>query len=116
MSLAPELIEPPVLGADDIVDEYQSRQRRYQDSDAFYDRLLAYYRGDEKGSGGLPILSANAQGRPLLRPVGESINSRRTYSSQRLAPIVDDYASLMGRMPTTRVEPPDPSPQGEKRA
>src|SRR2546430_7519338 len=51
-----------------------------------------------------------------MRPVGESINSKRTYSARRLAPVVDDYSALMGRLPTSRVEPPDPSPQGEAKA
>lgn len=117
MALAPELASLSTLDVDDIIDEYKRRIERYRDRDEFYDRLTAYYYGnDSHGSGGLPILAANSQGRPLLRPVGESITARRTYSSQRLSPIVDDYSSLVGRMPSVRVEVPDPSEQGEKRA
>lgn len=115
MSLAPELVEPPVMSVDDIIDEFKKRRQRYQDRDEFYDRLLAYY-NNARDENGLPVLSANSQGRPLLRPIGESIYKPRAYSSQRLSPIVDDYSALLGRMPTVRVEPPDPSVQGEKRA
>lgn len=116
MSIAPEIADPPVLSPDDILDDYKRRLQLYADRDEWYAKLQDYYYGGSKGEGGLPILSSNAQGRPLLRPVGESIHARRTYSSQRLSPIVDDYASLVGRMPTVRVEPPDASEQGEQKA
>lgn len=116
MPIQPELAKTPTLSTAEIVDEFEARKRRFADRDAWYERLLNYYNGQSKSEGGLPILAANSQGRPLLRPVGESINARRTYSSQRLAPVVDDYSALLGRMPTARVEPPDPSPQGEARA
>ena len=116
MALAPFLSQPKVLSKDDILDEYKHRLEQYSPRDASYDTLDRYYRGTNNGSGTLPILIANAQGRPLLRPVGESINVQRTYSSRRLSPVVDDYSALMGRLPTTRVEPPDPSEQGEEKA
>lgn len=109
-------IKAPILSTQDILDEYEYRKRRFADRDMHYVRLLDYYQGRNNGEGGLPILTMNAQGRPLMRPVGESISAKRTYSSQRLAPVVDDYAALMGRMPTARVEAPDPSPQGEQKA
>src|SRR5689334_1895288 len=96
-----------VLDSHQILDEWERRKKKYMDRDEWYDMLLSYYRGGSTPEGSLPILAANAQGRPLLRPIGESINSRRVYSSQRLKPIVDDYAALMGRMPSSRVEPPD---------
>src|SRR5215472_13458654 len=100
-----------------ILDELQRRQDKYAERDAWYELLTQYYyRHNAKMGEGLPILAANAQGRPLLRQVGETMVGDRTYSTQRLAPIVDDYSSLMGRMPTSRVEPPEPSPQGEARA
>lgn len=116
MPIQPSLDRSPILSTAELMDEFEKRKRRYQDRDSWYERLTSYYYGRSEQTGGLPILAANAQGRPLLRPVGESINARRTYSSQRLAPVVDDYAALLGRMPTSRVEPPDPSPQGEGKA
>jgi hypothetical protein len=115
MAVAPVMAKPRTIGLEEIIDEYNYRRELFQDRDAAYETLNRYYRGDNNGKGVLPILSANAQGRPLLRPIGESINVQRTYSSQRLAPVVDDYSALMGRMPTTRVEPPDDSEQGEQR-
>lgn len=105
-----------VLDSNQILDEWERRKKKYEDRDSWYDMLLSYYRGGNNSTGGLPILHMNAQGRPLLRPIGESITQRRVYSSQRLKPIVDDYSALMGRMPSSRVEPPDTSPQGEEKA
>lgn len=105
-----------VLDSNQILDEWERRKKKYIDRDDWYDMLSTYYRGGSTPEGGLPVLAMNAQGRPLLRPIGESINQKRVYSSQRLKPIVDDYSALMGRMPSSRVEPPDTSPQGEEKA
>lgn len=106
------------LGVSKIQDAAEKRLQLYQDRDAWYDKLLRYYFGDQQeGKTYSPtILPANAQGRPLLRQVGESINVNRAYNSHRLAPIVDDYAGLLGRMPNSRVDPPDQSQQGEAKA
>lgn len=116
MALALYVSKPKVLSVDAIIEEYEYRREQFEPRDALYETYLQYYRGGNDGKPGLPILAANAQGRPLLRPIGESINRQRTYSSHRLSPVVDDYSALMGRMPTTRVEPPDTSEQGEQRA
>lgn len=116
MPIQPDTSRTSVLSTAELVDEFGRRKQMFNDRDLWYDRLLNYYYGKVSQEGGLPILAANSQGRPLLRPVGESINARRIYSSQRLAPVVDDYSALLGRMPTARAEQPDPSPQGEAKA
>ena len=108
--------KPKVLSVEDILDEYEYRREQFEPRDALYETYLQYYRDGSNGRTGLPILAVNAQGRPLLRPIGENIHRQRTYSSRRLSPVVDDYSALMGRMPTTRAEPPDNSEQGEQRA
>jgi hypothetical protein len=107
-----------VLDAYQILDLVEERLKIFQDRNAWYDKLMRYYDGKSYGSGAFEpeIMSSNSQGRPLLRQVGESINTNRTYSSQRLAPIVDDYAGLLGRMPTVRVDAPTPDEDGEGRA
>lgn len=98
-----------------ILKEWDKRKKRYETRDEWYDKLLTYAVGDGVQEG-IPILAMNSQGRPLLRPVGENpLNRQQQYSSQRLPPIVDDYAALLGRMPSSRVEPPDESEQGEKK-
>ena len=114
---------PPVrrYGVNDILDAAEKRLQLFADRNEWYDRLLKYYYGKQPQgktySLSSPIvLPSNSQGRPLLRQVGESISTDRTYTSQRLAPIVDDYAALLGRMPTSRADPPDSSPQGAARA
>jgi len=113
--VATQVEAPLYLDRWDILGEWEKRKKKYGDRDAWYTMLSSYYASgayeDE-----LPILAANAQGRPLLRPVGESVNRPRTYSSRRLTPIVDDYAALVGRMPTVRVEPPDDSEPAEQKA
>ena len=113
MALSVYQTKPKVLTVDAIIDENEYRRQMFEERDATYEMYMQYYRGGNDGRGGLPILAANPQGRPLLRPIGESIHRQRTYSSKRLSPVVDDYSALMGRLPTTRVEPPDNSEQGE---
>lgn len=110
----------PTLSPGQIVDLAKQRHRAYADRDAWYDKLNGYYFGQESGVGRAydpPILAMNSQGRPLLRPfeVGGSIESKRSYSSKRLAPIIDDYMALKGKMPSSRVVPPSGA-QGEERA
>lgn len=108
-----------LVGAREIVKMREERVRKYASRDRAYDTYMKYYFGRQNQSGSssdLPVLSSNSQGRPLLRQVGEVIGVNKTYSSQRLAPIIDDYAALLGRMPNSRVEPPDSSDQGEAKA
>lgn len=107
-------IEPvfsPVLNALEIVELLDTRKRAYAERDAMYETFNRYYRGKQQSPGQPSVLGANSQGRPLLR-VGEAATRDRVYSSQRLAPIVDDKQALLGRLPSTRVEPKDQSPEG----
>lgn len=100
----------PTLDPYEIVELCDNRRRDYAERDRKYETYNAYYRGKSQSSGP-SVLGANSQGRPLMR-VGEAMNRERVYSSQRLAPIVDDKQALLGRMPATRVEPKDQSPEG----
>ena len=99
-----------VLDAYEILEILDQRKKDYAYRDQAYELYQRYYRGKQSAGTG-SVLGANSQGRPLLR-VGEAMMRDRTYSSQRLAPIVDDAQALLGRMPSIRVEPPDPSPAG----
>jgi hypothetical protein len=118
-AIAPQA-SSPALSPGQIVALAQARQREYAWRDSWYDRLRGYYFDAGSGAGrgyDPPILAMNSQGRPLLRPfeVGGSIESKRSYSSKRLAPIIDDYMAIKGKMPATRVPPPK-GEQGEEKA
>lgn len=122
MAIAEPLVPSRVLSIATILEEFQDRLERAGGLNAWYAKLAEYYdpRGVRNlgGQSGPSVLAMNSQGRPLLRQVGEAIDVQRTYSSHRLSPIVDDFASLIGRLPTTRVDNLDPeqSPQGEEKA
>lgn len=110
----------PLLSPAQIVALAHERQRSYGWRDSWYDRLRGYYFGQDSSAGrnyDPPILAMNSQGRPLMRPfeVGGSIESKRSYSSMRLAPIIDDYMAIKGKMPSSRVPPPK-GEQGEEKA
>jgi len=107
-------LQVDTLGPYEILDLLDQRQQDYAYRDQAYELYQRYYRGKQAAGSPSSVLGANSQGRPLLR-VGEAMMRDRTYSSQRLAPIVDDAQALLGRMPSTRVEPPDPSPAGLER-
>lgn len=102
---------PKTLGPRQIVELAERRKAAFGVRDEAYNVYLNYYRG-KQAAGGPSVMAANSQGRPLLRVVGESMRQQRAYSSQRLAPIVDDAQALLGRMPASRVEPPDQEPSG----
>ena len=104
-----------------ILELAEQRLKVYARRNDAYDNYLNYYFGHPRGDGSggrTGVIAMNSQGRPLLRDVelGNSMNANRAYTSQRLAPIVDDYAALLGRMPTSRVEAPDSSQQGQAKA
>jgi hypothetical protein len=101
----------PVLDPIEILELWDDRRRAYGERDSLYEIFNRYYRGKSQSAGSPSVQGANSQGRPLLR-VGESVNRERVFSSQRLAPIIDDKQALLGRMPATRVEPKDQSPEG----
>jgi len=107
-----ELINPnAALGPYEILEILDQRKVDFAPRDRAYEMYNNYYRGKSQSVGSPSVLGANSQGRPLLR-VGESMNRERVYSSQRLAPIVDDKQALLGRMPASRVEPKDQSAEG----
>lgn len=94
----------------EIIELREERKRDYAVRDELYETYQRYYRGKQQGQAP-SVLGANAQGRPLLR-ANEGSGKERSYSSQRLAPIIDDNQALLGRMPASRVEPPEQSEQG----
>src|SRR5438309_9896348 len=100
-----------VISPDEIIDLLAERQRQYKVRDGLYELFNTYYRGQQGMKGKPSVMAANSQGRPLMR-VGEQATKERVFTSQRLAPIVDDNQALLGRMPATRVEPPDQSQPG----
>jgi hypothetical protein len=106
----------PTLDPYEILDLADRRIQEFQVRNQLYETYERYYRGLQRDSGQPSILAANSQGRPLLRLSETSGQADRSYSSQRLAPIVDDGAALMGRMPASRSEPPDQSEAGLKKA
>ena len=100
-----------VISPNEIIELLVERQRQYKTRDGLYELFNTYYRGQQGMKGKPSVMAANAQGRPLMR-VGEQATKERVYSSQRLAPIIDDNQALLGRMPSVRVEPPDMSEAG----
>ena len=105
----------PVLSTQEILTLARKRvhEPTFQMRDAIYEVLRLYYYGETPSDGTVEILAANSIGRPLLRDLENYKARAKIYSSQRLSPIVDDYQALLGRMPNSRVEVPDGSPQGE---
>jgi len=100
------------LDAPSIIEMCERRMNQYAVRDAAYDVYANYYFGKQSGMGSPSVKAANAQGRPLLRDMEMGGPDGGEYRSQRLAPIVDDYQALLGRMPNTRVVPPDHEPAG----
>src|SRR5213079_1273280 len=87
----------------------------FAERDLLYETFQRYYRG-KQGMGGPSVQGSNSQGRPILRLSETKANDERAFSTQRLAPIIDDSQALLGRMPASRVEPPDQSEQGTTKA
>lgn len=116
MALVVAPVATPILSKSEILDLAVRRQREFRARDALYDVLGLYYYGRDLSDQTVNVLAMNSQGRPLLRDLERYKEASRIYSSQRLAPIVDDYQALVGRMPSTRVEPPDSSTAGEAKA
>lgn len=101
----------PILSPQEIIDLAKQRTAAYSERDGLYDTYQRYYRGKQAPSG--PSVQAmNSQGRPLLRLSEAAPRGEQGFTSQRLAPIIDDAQALLGRMPASRVEPPDQSEQG----
>src|ERR1700682_2080122 len=100
------------LDANTIIEMCERRMNQYAARDVDYDTFARYYFGKQAGMGSPSAKIMNAQGRPRLRAPDTSGAGDGEYRSQRLAPIVDDYQALLGRMPASRVEPPDHEPAG----
>lgn len=103
--------QAPILSAHEIIDLAAERKKVFGERDALYETFQRYYRG-KQAAPGPSVLGANALGRPLLRLSEAKTGDQQPFTSQRLAPIVDDAQALLGRMPASRVEPPDQSEQG----
>lgn len=88
---------------------FHARLNQFRERNYLYSRLLAYYGGRQsKGTKALhEVLSSTSTGRPLIRDLGVAFEIQRKYVSNRMAPIVEDYQALVGRMPSIRVQPPD---------
>ena len=99
------------LDAETIIEMCERRMTQYAIRDQAYSVYANYYFGKQSGMGAPSVKAANSQGRPLMRD-SDLIAGDGEYRSQRLAPIVDDYQALLGRMPSSRVEPPDHEPSG----
>src|ERR1700737_431517 len=116
MALAASELPSPVPSAKEILELAERRRKRDIERDTIYDVLKLYYFGDTPSDQSAGVLAANSQGRPLLRDLEKYKAGGKAYSPQRVAPIVEDYQAIIGRMPNSRVEPPDSSPQGETHA
>ena len=103
------------LDAGQILDLAERRINAYGDRDAAYEVYAAYYHGEQAGMGSSSVRAMNNQGRPLLRDL-ESGTSTSEYRSNHLMPVVDDAQALLGRMPNSRVTPPDSSDGGIAKA
>src|SRR6185437_5532984 len=104
----------PILSPVAIIELARERQGIFSERDALYEVFQRYYRG-KQATATPSVLAMNPQGRPLLR-LSEATNTKEAvFSTQRLAPIIDDSQALLGRMPASRVEPPDQTEQGVQR-
>lgn len=113
----PEVAEQPLidqsLDAEQIIKLAERRLQRYDGRDRLYEIYSRYYFGEQRGMGSPSTRAASSTGRPLMRDLESSMNGGDSeYRSQRLAPIVDDAQALLGRMPSSRVEPPDSGEAG----
>jgi len=72
-----------------------------------YDRFFSYYLGmPAAGGGGNQVKIADSKGRPLLRDLGFDGGYNKSWYVNKIAPIVEDYQALIGRVPRVRVDPP----------
>ncbi|MFI4977520.1 MAG: hypothetical protein ACHQC8_02410 [Solirubrobacterales bacterium] len=97
---------------------FKARLNQFRERNYLYSTLLKYYGGKQShGTKALhEVLGSTSTGRPLIRDLGVAFEIQRKYVSNRMAPIVEDYQALVGRMPSIRVEPPDPGDQGREKA
>jgi hypothetical protein len=88
----------------------------YGDRDETYRRCLAYYFNlNEPGEA--TVRAMDSTGVPLLRQVGDAWGQANARSiDNRMTPIVDDFQSILGRVPKKRVDPPDGTDAGKTKA
>jgi hypothetical protein len=105
-------------GANQLWEMLKARGRQYSERNQAYARSLAYYFGRQKrGSSTLhEVLASSSTGRPLQRDLGVAFDVQRRYVSNRMAPIVEDYQAIVGRLPSMQVQPPTPDSPGEEKA
>ena len=106
----------PGLDADTILDLAERRMRALKYRDEAYEVFSDYYFGEQAGYGSPSVRAMNNQGRPLLRDLENQAVGQTEYRSNRLMPVVDDAAALLGRMPNSRVTSPDSSDQAIAKA
>lgn len=85
------------------INDHGFRRRNQQ-----YETNLRYYEGDQKKNGVHDVEAMDSKGRTILRDVGTAINANRVLTVNKVSPVVDDYASLLGRWPSVRVPAPLP--------
>jgi|SRR5665213_270701 len=101
----------------EILDLAERRIFAFHDRDAAYEVFAAYYFGEQQGMGSPAVRAMNTQGRPLMRDLeATNVAGDTQYRSNRLMPVVDDAQALIGRMPNSRVTPPDSSDAGQHKA
>lgn len=86
-----------------------------------YEANLRYYEGKQaRGAGGSRavhvVQSMTSTGRPLLRDVGTALQMNRALTANRIAPVVDDFGSVIGRWPMIRVPPPGAEARDSEKA
>lgn len=102
------------LNPQEIFDVALERVDEYAERDARYRRHLRYYFGESPISAP-EVRAMDDRGMPLLRYVGDWSMDEGAMAN-KVMPIVDDYQSIIGRMPRKKVDPPDPSPAGRNKA
>src|SRR5665213_2299996 len=100
------------LDANTIIELCERRMEQYAIRDAAYETYSRYYFGKQSGMGSPSQKIMNAQGRPLMRDSDSYGGGDGEYQGNVLQPPIDDKQALLGRMPASRVEPPDHEPAG----
>jgi hypothetical protein len=105
----------PVLSAQQINAIAVDRFQRFQWRNDLYLRRLSYYLGPERTEdSGVTrnVINMDSKGRPLMRHIGDSTRAQYRYFYNAIAPIVDDYRAIIGKMPRVMVPPEDVGSDG----
>lgn len=110
-------VDKPILSAKQIGTLTAARVAGYARRNSLYALFATYYEGRQNQNKPQDrVVAMNGYGKPIMRVGAQAGSMEITYSSNRLTPIVDDAASTMGRVPTVRVEIPDPSGQADNKS